>query len=199
MKYLIAAIALTLGLGVGAYFSEGIDFFKRSTSTHISSTVKETLPISEYASLAYHYTDVITHSDAIRFWSFGNIPLTEKRAIYTIDGTIKLGFDGKEISVENSDNSIIVHMPGIKILSHEIYPETFNLYDEKTGLFNRYSLKDANEIQMTQKIERERKVAEDAGLFSQARESAEQMLKPLLESLPEIKRKYTIIFEWEDL
>ena len=48
-------------------------------------------------------------------------------------------------------------MPQIKILSHEVYPETFSLYDEKAGLFNRYNAEDFNTIQMTHKKDQEKK------------------------------------------
>ena len=197
MKYFIALVILVLGLGAGFYAGSGFNLPGRDADLRITSTVKEILPISEYACLVYHYSDVITHSDSIKLSPFGTIPFTEKKAIYTIDGAVKLGFNGRDIMVESSYNNIIMYMPKIRILSHEIYPETFNLYDERTGLFNRYGLKDANEIQMAHKAERESKVNGDEGLFAQARESAEQSFKSLLENIPAIKNKYQISFRWE--
>ena len=202
MRFFLSLIILVLGIGAGIYIGSGsyfltTDFLNKDKNINITSTVKEILPVSEYACLVYHYSDVITHSDAIKLFSLGNIPFTERKAIYTIDGAVKLGFSGRDIRVESSYNTIIVYMPKIKIMSHEIYPETFNLYDERTGLFNRYSLRDANEIQMTHKTEREKKVNENAGLFEQARVSAEQAFTSLLESIPEIKNKYKISFRWE--
>jgi len=197
MKYFIAMVILVLGLGAGFYAGSGFNMPGKDSSLHIASTVKEILPISEYACLVFHYSDVITHSDSLKLSPFGTIPFTEKKAIYTIDGTVKLGFSGSDIVVESFGNNILVYLPKIRILSHEIYPETFNLYDERTGLFNRYGLKDANEIQMAHKTERENRINEDAGLFAQARESAEQSLKSLLENIPELKNKHRISFRWE--
>jgi hypothetical protein len=171
------------------------DIFEEEKTINITSTVKEILPAAEYSSLVYHYTSIITDFDVKKIFNI-NIPLTEKKAIYTIDGTMKLGFDCKDITIRDQYNNIIINMPKMVILSHEIYPETFSLYDEKTSLFNRYSLKDANEIQLEHKKEMEEKIKEDNGLYTQARQSAERQFRLFLESLPEIKDKYTIVFEW---
>ena len=202
MKYLIAVI-IVLALAIGGIFlANNLSLFNftpvnRTASMDISSTVKQVLPAAEFVSLIYHYTDIITHSDAIRFFNLGNIPFTERRAIYTIDGSVKLGFNGENIKIASSDGIIIVNMPAIEILSHEIFPETFNLYDERSGLFNRYTLEDSYTIQTIQRHELEKKVNENPALFAQARTSAEQQFKKLLESLPEIKDKYRIIFDWQ--
>ena len=194
---IIIIIILLLGICGGIFLANNVEPFNRIANMDISSTVKQVLPSAEFASLAYHYTDVITHSDAIRFFDLGNIPFTERRAIYTIEGTIKLGFNGEYIKITSSTDLITVNMPAIKILSHEIFPETFNLYDERSGLFNRYTLEDAYSIQTVHRLEREKKINENQGLFAQARTSAEQQFRKLLENLPGIKDRYKIDFEWE--
>jgi len=198
MKKILFLTLIVVCTGAGLFFGNKLKFnhVESVTTINITSTVKEILPIAEYASLVYHYSSVITNSDVKKLFNL-NMPLTEKKAIYTIDGTIKLGFDCKDITVKNQYNNIIVSMPEIIILSHEIYPETFSLYDEKTSLFNRYTLQDANNIQMEHKKEMEEKVKANRGLFTQARLSAEQQFRLFLESIPEIRdNKYTIVFEW---
>jgi hypothetical protein len=172
------------------------NILEKDTTINITSTVKEILPAAEYSSLVYHYTSIITDFDVKKIFNI-NIPLTEKKAIYTIDGTIKLGFDCKDITVKDQYNNIILNMPKMAVLSHELYPETFSLYDEKTSLFNRYTLKDANDIQLEHKKEMEEKVKENHGLYTQARQSAERQFRLFLENIPEIKDKYTIVFEWD--
>jgi hypothetical protein len=192
---ILLVIIVSAGFGLFLGNKLKLNISERNTNINITSTVKEILPIGEYASLVYHYSSVITNSDVKKLFNF-NIPLSEKKAIYTIDGTIKLGFNCENITITNQYNNIIINMPKIIILSHEIYPETFSLYDEKTSLFNRYSLKDANDIQMAHKNEIEEKVKENQGLFTQARQSSESQLKLFLESVHEIKDKYIIVFEW---
>jgi hypothetical protein len=196
MEYFMVIIVLVLGVGCGFFLGGKFGFKNRKDKIDIASTVKEILPISEYASLVYYYSSVITHSQVNQLFKL-NIPLTEKKAIYTIDGTVKLGIDGKKISVTDSYKNIIIHMPKIGILSHEIYNETFRLYDEKTSIFNRYNLKEANEIQLTHKINKENEITRNSGLFTQAKESAEQQFGLLLKNLPGIKENYKIVFEWD--
>ncbi|MCL2244193.1 MAG: DUF4230 domain-containing protein [Treponema sp.] len=198
MKYWVIFVIIIICIGGGVFLGTRLDsnILKQENKIDITYTVKEILPIAEYASLVYHYSTVITESDVRRLFGI-SIPLTDRRAIYTIDGTIKLGFSGRDITITNQNNIIIVHMPKIKILSHEIYPETFSLYDERTSLFNRYSLQDANNLQMEHKREFERKVNENEGLFFQAQQSAEQQFRFFLENIPEVKEKYRIVFEWE--
>jgi hypothetical protein len=198
MKYVVMVIVIVLCLGAGFFAGNKLKwgFFSHDTDIDIRSTVRQVLPAAEYASLVYHYSSVITHNDVKTLFDHA-IPLTEKKLIYIIDGTIKLGFDGKDIKVDQGYNQIIIRMPQIKILSHEVYPETFSLYDEKAGLFNRYNAEDFNTIQMNHKKDQEKKVNENAILFTQARQSAEHQFRIFLENLPVKQADYTIVFEWK--
>ena len=198
LKYLVILIVLVLAALFGGFIGYKLNSnaVSKETNINVKSTVKEILPAAEYTSLVYHYTSVITHSEAAKLFNF-ELPLTEKKAIYTIDGSIKMGFNSADIVVDISYNNIVLKMPRIKILSHEIYPETFSLYDEKASLFNRYTLKDANAIQLANKSEMELKVRQNRGLYLQAMKFAEDNLRQMLENLPGIKGKYTLIFDWQ--
>jgi len=199
MKKILLLIFIIVCIGGGLYLGNKFkfNFFGRNTTINITSTVKEILPIAEYASLVYHYSSVITTSDVKKIFFDLNMPFSEKKAIYTIDGTIKLGFDCKDITINNQYGNIIINMPRIVILSHELYPETFSLYDEKTSLFNRYSLKDANDIQMAHKKKKEEEIKANQGLLTQARQAAEHQFRLFLESIPGIRdNNYSIVFEW---
>lgn len=199
LKYFVILIILVLTLSAGVFignkFGSGSKAVEKASNIDIRATVKEILPAAEYTSLIYQYTSVITHSEATKLFSI-DIPLTEKKAIYTIDGTIKMGFNCENIQLEITYDNIILHMPRIVILSHEIYPETFSLFDERSSLFNRYSLKDANAIQLANKSAIELKVRQNRGLYLQARKFAEQSFTLMIESLPGIKDNYTLVFEW---
>ena len=199
MKYwailILFVLILACGVFIGAKIFGGKAVVLKDEKININASVKEILPAAEYTSLIYHYTSVITHSEAVELFSIP-MPLTGKKAIYTIDGAIKMGFNCADIKIEESYNNIILRMPKITVLSHEIYPETFSLYDEKTTLFNKYSLADANNIQKINKKEMELKARQNRGLYVQARKSAEEQISSLLKSAPGIKDKYEIVFEW---
>jgi len=198
LKYLVILIVLIAAVFFGVFIGSkfGSSPVSKETNINVKATVKEILPAAEYTSLVYQYTSVITHSEAAKLLGF-DIPLTEKKAIYTIDGSIKMGFNCADIAIDISYNNIVLQMPRIKILSHEIYPETFSLYDETTSLFNRYTLRDANTIQMANKNEMELKVRQNRGLYLQAMKFAEDQFRQMLGNLPGIKGKYSIIFDWQ--
>ena len=60
---MVIVIVLCIGAGFFAGNKLKGDFFSDNTSIDIRSTVKQVLPASEYASLVYHYSSVITHND----------------------------------------------------------------------------------------------------------------------------------------
>ena len=159
LRYLAVLLVLVISMAAGIFIGVKIGgkIVEKESNININATVKEILPAAEYASLIYQYTTVITHSEAVQLFGV-DIPLTGKKAIYTIDGAIKMGFNAADIKIDVTYGNIVLHMPKIKILSHEIYPETFKLYDESTSLFNPYTLKDANAIQLANKSEMELKV-----------------------------------------
>lgn len=196
-NFITLLIILLLGIGGGIFLTKNFAPLSKVTNINITSSVKQILPTSEFVSLVYHYSDVITHSDAIKFFDFGNIPFTEKKAIYTIDGAIKLGINCKDLKINCTNNRIIINMPAIEIISHEIFPETFNLYDEKSGLFNRYTISDTYNIQATQRLEKEKKTLENTNIFEQARITTEEQFRRFLGNIPGINENYEIEFKWE--
>jgi hypothetical protein len=161
---------------------------------HIS--IKEILPISEYACLVYRYSAVNKHSDSLPFIKW-NMPFTEKKLIFSIDGTIKLGIDGKHIRIEPLVKKIVVHLPPIKILSHEIHPETAMIYDEKNNIFNHYTAKDHFRIELSHRNTIEERLFSNDDVFAQAQEAAQMQFGSLLQNLPGVKDVYRIEFEWD--
>lgn len=170
----------------------GASFAEKEETLNIQTVIKEVLPVSEYASLVYHYSSVITK----KVESFG--PFNSKRMLYIMDGTIKLGFDCKNILVEEREDTVVLKMPAVKILSHEQDTANAVVYDESYSLFNgRFSVEEMLRIQAEHKQSEEKKVEADGDLFRQARLSAEQVFRPLLTNLPGIKDHYTLSLEWE--
>jgi hypothetical protein len=192
---IIAFIAfLMLIIGLAWYVGKKpAVIMKETVETNIHTVVKEILPSAEYASLVYNYQSVVSRK--LNADSF--LGLKASSVIFLIDGTIKLGFDCREIQAEEQGNQLILKMPTIKILSHEQYPEKAEIFDEKKGVFaHQNSLKDYFDLLGDNKKEQADKVLANASLFNQARDSAEQLFKPLLAMNPAIKDKYTIIFQW---
>jgi|GEM_PF-222529 len=199
LTLLLVVVILAVGVGFGFFAGRKTRSARAGKETmDIRATVRAILPIAEFSSLVYHYSAVITHSDAGRlFGSSIPNPFTSRKAIYSIDGTIKLGFDVREIGVVSRYGMVTVLMPGIRILSHELHPETLNLYDEKTSLFGKYTIQDSGNLLVAHKAGQLEKVSGDLGLFTQAEQSAELVFRPLLENIPQVKRGgYKVVFKW---
>ena len=158
------------------------------------NTIKESiLNISELSTLSYYYGDVAVFIEEKS--KFLGIPLlgTGKSFIVLYYGEMKIGIDASQLSVEVTDNKIIINMPSAKVLSHSVDESSVSLYDEKSGLFNPISVTDYLNLISERKAEMEEK-AYSNGLFSQAQENAEEQIKSLLMLIPGIADEYEIDF-----
>ena len=205
---LLVVIGLLLGgkkfdLGVLPEVTEQSDI-----SAH--TVITEVLPVSEYVSLAYHYTSVVKDINVkdIRGWT---IPFTTRKYIFTYDGKIKLGIDGKQIRVEvegedgspNTANAgtgeekihpaIRIFLPPIKILSHEVIEDSVEVFEQSQTIFNEIKIADAFKVTADRKRELEEKVMSGTAV-KDAEVSLEQQFGALLGSLPGIKGKYELEF-----
>jgi hypothetical protein len=162
------------------------------TSAH--TNVKEVLPVSEYTSLVYRYTTVVTHKNSQKFNDIV-IPFTEKKYIYTFDAIMKLGIDGNKINVETKGNKINITLPPIEVLSHVIDENSVEVYDQTYNIFNQVDIGETFKINAERKREMENKAKEN-GIFDEAEDSIEQQITSIFKSLPDIKDKYEIEFIW---
>jgi hypothetical protein len=165
---------------------------KQLIETNISTVVKEILPASEYVCLVYNYQSITQ-----RAYNPGNW-LNARNLLIVLDGTIKLGFNCRDIEVRESGTQLILYMPPIKILAHEQYPERAMSYElAGGGLFPR-SIRPQEILDLLgdSKLDQERQVEENEELMQQARDSAEALFRPLLELNPSVRGRYSIVFVW---
>jgi len=165
---------------------------KQIIETNISSVVKEILPASEYVCLVYNYQSI-----SQRAYNPGNW-LNARNILIVLDGTIKLGFNCEDITVQQKGTSLILVMPKIKILAHEQYPERARTYDLAGGGIFPRSIKPQEVLDLLgdSKHDQEKQVEENEDLKKQARDATESLFKPLLELSPLIKERYNIVFNW---
>ena len=165
---------------------------KQIIETNISTVVKEILPVSEYVCLVYNYQSISQRTYNPGSW------LSERNLLIVLDGTIKLGFNCNEIELLKNGTKLILKMPQIKILAHEQYPERAKSYDLAGGGLFPGTIRPQEILDLLgdSKLEQQRKVEEDDELMKQARDSAEELFRPLLELNPLLKGQYSIVFEW---
>lgn len=185
VKYVLVGIVLCILVGAAGFLG-GRHAAQTEKAPQLSAVVLENrlAEISELASVTYTYTNMAQFENSSDFYGV-TIPFTTKRFILTYDGTIKAGIDLTKVRIDVSGNDVTVVLPEAEILSHEIDEESVEIFDEKTSIFNPFTVEDFTAFQAEQK----RDMAEKAlqrGLLEEAGEKAENSIRLLLSAaLPE--------------
>jgi len=196
LALLIIALVV-IGFLVGRSFSRsgggGVVVPKQEISIH--ATVREVLPAAEFISMHYRYTSVIRDVSSKEMFGI-HIPGTGKKLLAVIDGTIKLGIDCKALEIDTMRaDTIFIKFSPIKILSHELHPETAEVYDQKNGIFNKYRASDHFALEAKQKAEMELNIRANTDIIKAARSATEYAFKSFLHSLPALDT-VPIAFKW---
>jgi len=191
---LLAALA-AIGFLVGRSLYGGGQVVTPKQETSIHVTVREVFPAAEFISLVYRYTSVIKDVNSKEMFGFP-IPGTEKKLLAVIDGTLKLGINCKEMKIDTTrTDTLFIKFPPIKILAHELHPETAEVYDQKNGIFNKYRATDHFAMEARQKSETELNVRANAEIIMQARAATEYAFRSFLHSLP-VLDTIPVAFRW---
>ena len=157
------------------------------TATGLTQQLQE---IEELATMSYNYTKVGKFSDNLKFNGW-DIPLTQKSFLITYNGKLKAGIKMDKIKISIENNTIIVSIPEIEILSNEIDENSIEVYDETKNVFNPISISDYTAFAKKQK----ETVAEEAienGLLSEAATKTQSTIKKYLNAIPGISDSYEI-------
>ena len=153
--------------------------------------------IGELSTQAGYFTNAQLIRNAVNLWGW-NVPLTQSKYIFTYDGVIKAGIDFESVKVNVNEDARTVHviMPEVKILSFELYQESFVIFDETSNIFTPLKLDAMNNSLIELKKEAKEK-AVNAGLLSNALANAELIMRGFLTNALG-SRKYTILFEYSN-
>lgn len=178
-KYLWLGILLCALVG-GACFLGGRWSAGQSENTQIDAVVlqNQLTEIRELATVTYAYTNMAQFESSSDFYGV-KVPFTTKSFILTYDGTIKAGVDLDGAAVDISGTTVTVTLPEARILSHEIDQDSVEVFDEKTSIFNPFTVEDFTSFQADQKAAMEER-ALSRGLLEEARSKAVSSVKQLL-------------------
>ena len=178
-KYLWLGILLCALVG-GACFLGGRWSSGQSENTQIDAVVlqNQLTEIRELATVTYAYTNMAQFESSSDFYGV-KVPFTTKSFILTYDGTIKAGVDLDGAAVDISGTTVTVTLPEARILSHEIDEDSVEVFDEKTSIFNPFTVEDFTSFQADQKAAMEER-ALSRGLLEEARSKAVSSVKQLL-------------------
>lgn len=137
--------------------------------------------MSELAVVTYTYTELGQYESSKEFYGV-KMPFTTNKFLLTFDGIIKAGIDMAEVKVDVDQDAkvVTVKLPGAEILSHEIDEDSVKIYDEKTSIFNPFTVEDYTSFYADQKKTVEEK-AREKGLLTEAQTQAENAVRQLLD------------------
>lgn len=132
----------------------------------------------ELTTLKYHYTNMGEFQNQSDFYGW-KVPFTTKSFIVSYDGVINAGVDLKDARINVTGKRIQITLPRSKILSHEIYEDSLQVFLEKDSIFNPIKISDYNDFSMDQKKVVEEKAIEK-GLLAEADKRSQEAIKDIL-------------------
>lgn len=186
IKELLTAVVLCGIVGGICFLSGRYSAVPKEQTPELDAVVLESQlsDLSELASVSYTYTNMAQFSSSGTFYGM-KVPFTTKSFILTYDGEIKAGVELSAAKVAVHEGAVTVTLPQAKILSHEIAEDSVEIFDEKTSIFNPFTVEDFTAFQADQKAAMEEK-ALSRGLLEEAQTRAEGSVQALLlPALPE--------------
>lgn len=179
VRYVWLGVLLCALVGALCFFGGRLSVNGRSAPQLDAVVVRQQLSaISELASVTYSYTNMAQFQSSNDFYGM-KLPFTTKSFILTYDGTIKAGIDLRAVAVSVEGDQVRVNLPESKILSHQLEEDSVEVFDEKTSIFNPFTVEDFTAFQADQKAVMEEK-ALARGLLAEAGEKAALSVETLL-------------------
>ena len=178
-KLIVLGVVLAILCFAVGFFSGG----KQEKPPVLSSiTVQNQLQqISQLATVRYSYTNMGQFENSNEFYGI-KLPFTTKSFIVAYDGTIIAGVDLTQAKVSVTDQKVTISLPAPQILSHEVDPNSLEVFDETTSIFNPITIEDYNGFQADQQGVMEDKAIQ-GGLLTQAKDQAQTAITGLISPL----------------
>ena len=148
-----------------------------------SSMIQEGIrDIGKLVTEEYSFTEVesFTSTKEIEGWP---IPFTENSYVYSYDGVINAGIDFTRIEIDKDDEKkrITITLPHAEIISSEIDPNSFRVYNEKQSIFNPSSVTDYNTT-LTDLLNNAETRAVEKGILKKAEKNSEDIIENFVRS-----------------
>ncbi len=128
----------------------------------------------------YYFTQVEEYTSTTKAWI---IPSTAK-CTYSYDGTVTAGINCKDVKVDKDDEQKIIKItvPQAEILNVNIDLNSFQIYEEKNGLWNKIDMTKINDS-LIEFEDAARTKAIDKGIIDKADEGAKKMIESFARSI----------------
>lgn len=189
-KFTLIKIIILIVLAVVIFVAGMMQMKKNMTPSITSELINNRLEdAKELTTMKYHYTNMGQFQNQSDFYGW-KVPFTTKSFIVSYDGVINAGVDLKDARINVTGKRIQITLPRSKILSHEIYEDSLQVFLEKDSIFNPIKISDYNDFSMDQKKVVEEKAIEK-GLLAEADKRSQEAIKDIL-SLDQNLKDYEI-------
>lgn len=193
-KFTLIKIVILIVLAAVIFIAGMMQMKKNMTPDITSELINNRLEdAKELTTLKYHYTNMGQFQNQSDFYGW-KVPFTTKSFIVSYDGVINAGVDLDGAMVKVTSKKIQIMIPHAKILSHEIYEDSLQVFLEKDSIFNPIKISDYNDFSMDQKQIVEEK-AIDKGLLTEADKKSKEAIKDILR-LDQYLKDYEITIEF---
>lgn len=193
-KFTLIKIIILIVLAAVIFIAGMMQMKKNMTPDITSELINNRLEdAKELTTLKYHYTNMGQFQNQSDFYGW-KVPFTTKSFIVSYDGVINAGVDLMGAMVKVTGKKIQIMIPHAKILSHEIYEDSLQVFLEKDSIFNPIKISDYNDFSMDQKQVVEEK-AIDKGLLTEADKKSKEAIKDILR-LDQYLKDYEITIEF---
>lgn len=178
-KFTLIKIIILIVLAAVIFIAGMMQMKKNMTPDITSELINNRLEdAKELTTLKYHYTNMGEFQNRSDFYGW-KVPFTTKSFIVSYDGVINAGVDLKDARINVTGKRIQITLPRSKILSHEIYEDSLQVFLEKDSIFNPIKISDYNDFSMDQKKVVEEKAIEK-GLLAEADKRSQEAIKDIL-------------------
>ena len=193
-KFTLIKIIILIVLAAVIFIAGMMQMKKNMTPDITSELINNRLEdAKELTTLKYHYTNMGQFQNQSDFYGW-KVPFTTKAFIVSYDGVINAGVDLDGAMVKVTGKKVQIMIPHAKILSHEIYEDSLQVFLEKDSIFNPIKISDYNDFSMDQKQVVEEK-AIDKGLLTEADKKSEEAIRDILR-LDQYLKDYEITIEF---
>lgn len=193
-KFTLVKIIILIVLAVVIFIAGMMQMKKNLTPEITSELINNRLEdAKELTTLKYHYTNMGQFQNQSDFYGW-KVPFTTKSFIVSYDGVINAGVDLDGAMVKVTGKKIQIMIPHAKILSHEIYEDSLQVFLEKDSIFNPIKISDYNDFSMDQKKVVEERAVEK-GLLTEADKKSQEAIRDILR-LDQYLKDYEISIEF---
>ena len=182
---LFILLLLSLGANVKGALSQASQEGTRASNDSIR---EEIVPVARLAVFDYNFTQVLALSESGNIFNIYN-PVTSKRYVATIDGSVPIEVDAERIDVSvtygggGELQGVVVTLPQCEVGNFSLDHSTLKEYVTDNGLFNinPVTTVDFNELER-QTQEDQRLKLEESGMIDRADERVQDLIRAQIEA-----------------